>query len=162
MTTPARAPQFSEENLKKLEELKKRYPTTKALVLPVLWLAQEQFGWISGETLRYIAGLLNVPVSHLYGVLTFYTMYNAKPVGKYHLQVCTNVSCMLRGGEALRDRICQTLNIGIGETTPDGRFTVSEVECLGSCGTAPMLQANDRYYENLNPADVDRLLEEMR
>ncbi len=152
-------PKFSEENLKKLEDLKKRYPTTKALVLPVLWLAQEQFGWISGETLKYVSGLLDVPVSHLYGVLTFYTMYNAKPVGKFHLQVCTNVSCMLRGAETLRDRICEKLNIGVGETTPDGRFTVSEVECLGSCGTAPMLQANDRFYENLNPADVDRLLE---
>ncbi len=153
---------FSEENLRKIEQLKKRYPTTRALVLPVLWIAQEQFGWISGETLTYIGGLLDLPVSHLYGVLTFYTMFNAKKVGTYHLQVCTNVSCMLRGSDALRDQLCRKLNIGVGETTPDGRFTISEVECLGSCGTAPMLQANDRYYENLTPGDVDHLLEGLR
>jgi NADH-quinone oxidoreductase E subunit len=153
---------FSDENLTKVEELKQRYPTTKAMTLPVLWLAQQQFGWISGEVLTYVASLLDLPVSHLYGVLTFYTMYNAKPVGKYHLQVCTNVSCMLKGSDRIKDHLLSTLNIGMGETTPDQRFTISEVECLGSCGTAPMLQANDKYWEDLTTEKVDRLLEELR
>ncbi len=153
---------FSEENLRKVEELRKRYPTAKALTLPVLWLAQQQFGWISGEVLNYLSTLLDLPVSHFYGVLTFYTMYNAKPVGTYHLQVCTNVSCMLRGSDAIREHLCRKLNVAVGETTPDRRFTVSEVECLGSCGTAPMLQANDTYWENLTTEKVDRLLEELR
>jgi len=88
---------FTEENLKKVEEIKKRYPTSQAALLPVLWIAQEQFGWISEDVMRYVAELLGLPYSHVYGVVTFYTMYNKKPVGKYHIQVCTNVSCMLRG-----------------------------------------------------------------
>lgn len=149
---------FSDEALKKIEELKKRYPTAKALTLPVLWIAQEQFGWISGEIIQYVAQLLDLPVSHLYGVLTFYTMFNREPMGKYHLQVCTNVSCMLRGSDQIVGRICERLKIKIGETTPDNRFTVTEVECLGSCGTAPMLQANDTFHENLTVDQIDRLL----
>src|SRR5712692_7119965 len=98
---------FSEANLKKVEELKKRYPTTQALTLPVLWIAQEQFGWISADVMKYVAGLLNVPVGHIYGVVTFYTMFNPRPMGKYHLQVCTNVSCQLRGAEKLLDHVCR-------------------------------------------------------
>ncbi|MBI4547181.1 MAG: NADH-quinone oxidoreductase subunit NuoE [Ignavibacteriae bacterium] len=155
------AKMLSEQNLKKLEELKKRYPTTKALLLPVLWMAQEQFGWISLDTMKYVADLLNLPFHHVYGVVTFYTMFNSKPIGKYHIQVCTNVSCMLRGAENIRDHICRRLNVGINETTPDRTFTVTEVECLGSCGTAPMVQVNnDEYYDNLNLEKVNKLLED--
>lgn len=152
---------FTEENLKKIEELKKRYPTTKALTLPVLWMAQEQFGWISTDVMKYVAGLLNLPYHHIYGVVTFYTMFNTKPVGKYHLQICTNVSCQLLGAERLVDHVCKKLNVNVGETTPDQQFTVSEVECLGSCGTAPMMQVNnDEFYENLSLEHVDKLLSE--
>jgi NADH-quinone oxidoreductase E subunit len=153
---------FSDESLKKIEELRKRYPTAKALTLPVLWMAQEQFGWISGETMQYVAGLLDLPVSHVYGVLTFYTMLNPRPVGKFHLQVCTNVSCMLRGSDRIVSRICERLKIKMGETTTDNLFTLTEVECLGSCGTAPMLQANDKFYENLTIEQIDRLIEEWK
>ncbi len=149
---------FSETNLKKLEELKKRYPTKKALTLPVLWMAQEQFGWISPDVMKYVAGLLDVPVSHIYGVVSFYTMFNPKPVGKFHLQVCTNVSCQLRGGEKLLHHVCQKLGVKKGETTDDKLVTVTEVECLGSCGTAPMMQVNDEYYENLSLDKVDQLV----
>lgn len=152
---------FSEANLKKLEEIKKRYPTTKALTLPVLWMAQEQFGWISPEVMKYVAGLLDVPLGHLYGVVTFYTMFNTKPTGKYHLQICTNVSCQLRGAEKLLDHVCDRLGIIVGETAPDKQLTVSEVECLGSCGTAPMMQVNDDYYENLSLDKVDQLLSDL-
>src|ERR1041385_4805795 len=113
---------LSSENLKKLEHLKKQYPTAKSLTLPV---------------------------SHVYGVVTFYTMFNTKPVGRSHIQVCTNVSCMLRDGEKIADHICKRLNIKLGETTPDKNFTVTEVECLGACGGAPMMQVNESYHENL-------------
>ena len=153
---------FSEENLKKLEQLKKQYPTTKSLTLPVLWIAQEQFGWISPETMKYVAELLNLPVSHIYGVVTFYTMFNTKPVGKYHLQICTNISCQLLGAEKLTDHVCNKLNVKLGETTPDKQFTLTEVECLGSCGTAPMMQVNDDYFENLSEEKVDKLLQELK
>ena len=153
---------FSEENLKKLEQLKKQYPTTKSLMLPVLWMAQERFGWISPETMKYVAELLNLPVSHIYGVVTFYTMYNTKPVGKYHLQICTNISCQLLGAEKLTDHVCRKLNVKLGESTADKRFTFTEVECLGSCGTAPMMQVNDDYFENLSEGKVDKLLQELK
>lgn len=153
---------FSEENLKKLDLLRTRYPSSKSLVLPALWMAQEQFGWISPETMKYVAGQLDIPVSHVYGVVTFYTMFNTKPVGKYHLQVCTNVSCQLRGGDQLLDHVCRRLGVGRGETTPDSLFTVTEVECLGSCGTAPAVQINDDYHENLTPEGMDRVLNELR
>lgn len=153
---------FTEETLKKIQELKKRYPTTKATVLPVLWLAQEQFGWISPETMKYVAELLGLPLSHVFGVVTFYTMFNTKPVGKYHLQVCTNVSCQLLGAEKISEHLCKRLSVRLGETTGDKRFTVSEVECLGSCGTAPMMQVNAEYHENLTAEKVDKLLTELR
>jgi len=151
---------LSQQNLTKLEELKTKFPTTKSLTLPVLWMIQEEHGWISPEAMKYVAELLHLPVPHVYGVVTFYTMFNTKPVGKYHLQVCTNISCQLLGGEKISEHVCKKLNIKLGETTPDQRFTVTEVECLGSCGTAPMMQVNDRYYENLTVEKIDALLEE--
>jgi NADH-quinone oxidoreductase subunit E len=153
---------FSEENLKKFEALKKRYPTTKALTLHALWMAQDQFGWISPETMKYVAGLLDVPLNHVYGVVTFYTMFNSRPVGTYHIQVCTNVSCHLRGSDRISDHICKRLGVRMGETTGDGKFTVTEVECLGSCGTAPMMQVNSTFIENLTPERIDRFLEEAK
>jgi NADH dehydrogenase (ubiquinone) flavoprotein 2 len=153
---------FTEENLRRIEEIKKRYPTTMSAVLPVLWIAQEQFGWISEEVMRYVAGLLNVPYNHILGVVSFYTMYNKKPVGKYHIQVCGNISCMLRGSDNLIEHIEKKLGIKVGETTADKMFTLTEVECLGSCGTAPMMQVNDDYYDNLTVEKIDKLLEEFR
>lgn len=108
---------FTEENLRKVEEIKKRYPKQMAAVFPVLWLAQEQFGWISEEVMRYVAELLDVPFNHILGVVTFYTMYNKKPVGKYHIQVCANVSCMLRGSDNLVEHLEMKLGIKVGETT---------------------------------------------
>ena len=152
---------FTEENLKKLEEAKSHYPTSDAAIMPALWLAQEQFGWLSVDVMKYVGGLLNIPIEHVLGVAEFYTMYNKKPVGKYHLQVCTNVSCMLCGGYDVVDYISGKLNIGIGETTPDGKFTLIEAECLGSCGTAPMMQVNNYYEENLTKDKIDSLIEKL-
>lgn len=152
---------LSPENLKTLDRLRTRYPQSKPLVLPALWMVQRQFGWISPESMRYVAGLLELPVSHVYGVVTFYTMFNTKPVGKHHVQVCTNVSCMLRGGDRLLDYACRALGVEKGETTDDGRFTVNEVECLGSCGSAPAVQVNDDYHENLTVEKFDALLNDL-
>ncbi|MCL5268084.1 MAG: NADH-quinone oxidoreductase subunit NuoE [Bacteroidetes bacterium] len=133
-----------------------------AALLPVLWVAQEQFGWISEDVMRYIADLLGVPFNHVLGVVTFYTMYNRKPVGKYHIQVCANVSCMLRGSDNLIEHLENRLGVKVGETTSDKLFTLSEVECLGSCGTAPMMQVNNDYYDNLTSEKIDNLLEEFK
>lgn len=153
---------FSEDHIRQLDLLRARYPKSKPLVLPALWMAQRQFGWISPEVMKYVAGLLDLPVSHVYGVVTFYTMFNTRPVGKYHLQVCTNVSCQLRGGDRLLEHACRRLNVRPGEVTDDERFTVTEVECLGSCGTAPAVQINDDYHENLTVERFDGILNELR
>ncbi len=130
--------------------------------MPVLYLVQNKYGWISLESMKYVADLLNITPEHVLGVVTFYTMYNQKPVGKYHLQVCTNVSCMLRGAYELLNNLLKELNIKKGETTPDGLFTVTEVECLGSCGTAPVIQINDDYFENLNADKVKEIIESLK
>lgn len=150
------------EHIKKVEELRKRFPNSKALTIPVLWMVQEEHGWISDQAVEEIAKLLELPVNHVYGVVSFYTMFNRKPVGKFHIQMCTNVSCQLLGAEKLSEYICRKLNIGVGETTPDKKFTVTEVECLGSCGTAPMMQVNDDYYENLTEEKIDELLRRLQ
>ncbi len=153
---------LTQENLKNIEVLKKQFPDTKSLTIPALHIAQSQYGWISEETMKEVAQVLNLPVNHVIGVATFYTMFNKKPIGKYHIQVCTNVSCQLLGAEKLTKYICKKLNIKVGETTADNRFTLSEVECLGSCGTAPMMQINDTYHENLTIEKIDTLLQELK
>jgi len=153
---------LSQENLQRFERLQKFYPAKKALTLPVLWMIQEQEGWISGEAMNYVAKLLEIPVGDVYGVVTFYTMYNQQPRGKYHLQICTNISCQLRGADNLVEHACKSLNVKLNENTKDGRFTISEVECLGSCGTAPMMQMNNDYVENLTVQHLDKLLKELR
>src|SRR4030095_2281667 len=152
---------FTEENLKKLEVSKSHYPTSAAALMDALWLAQEQFGWLSVDVMKYVGKLLDVPYEQVLGVVEFYTMYNNKPVGKYHLQVCTNISCMLCGGYDIMDYISDKLDIGVGETTPDGKFTLSEAECLGSCGTAPMLQLNNYYEEKLTKEKIDNLIDKL-
>jgi NADH-quinone oxidoreductase E subunit len=149
---------FSEENLIKLEEIKKHYPVPSAALLPALWLAQKQFGWISIDIMKYLGQLLDIPYEQVYGVLRFYTMLNSQPKGRYHLEVCTNISCMLRGGYNILKYISEKLHIESGETTDDGLFTLDEVECLGSCGTAPVMQLNEDYKENLDKDKIDNLL----
>lgn len=152
---------FTDENIKKLDDIKKHYPDSQAAVMPALWIAQEQFGRITGEIMEYLAGILNIPAEKVLGVVKFYTMYNTGQVGKYHLQVCTNVSCMLNGAYDILHYISEKLNIKPGDTTPDGNFTVTEVECLGSCGTAPMMQLNNYYEENLTKEKIDKLVSQI-
>jgi NADH-quinone oxidoreductase E subunit len=152
---------LSEENLKKIEELKRVYPTTQALVLPVLWMIQEDHGYISEESMKYAAQLLDVPIGHVLGVVTFYTMFHSKPTGKNHIEVCTNVSCMLRGSAKIVELLEKRLGIGLGETSKDKKWTLSEVECMGSCGTAPMLAVGEEYHENLTPEKLEKILSDL-
>ncbi|MBI2339270.1 MAG: NADH-quinone oxidoreductase subunit NuoE [Deltaproteobacteria bacterium] len=150
--------EFSAENKKRLEEILSHYPTKQAALLPTLWLAQEQFGHISRETMEYVAGLLDVSPAHVYGVVTFYTMFRQKPGGKYHLQVCRTLSCALVGAESLLEHLKKKIGIAENETTPDGRFSLCTVECLASCGTGPAMMVNEKYYENLDPKKIDEIL----
>jgi len=154
--------EFSEKALKEYEEILRHYPTKESAVKTVLWLAQREFGAITPEVERYLGELMGISLARIHGVATFYTMFNKRPVGKYHLQVCHNLPCSLMGAEHLIEHLKRKLGIETGETTPDGLFTLSEVECLGSCGTAPMMMVNETYCENLTPEKVDRLLEELR
>jgi len=149
---------LSEQNLKKLDELKKYYQTSQALVLPALWMVQEEHGFISEDAMKYVSQLLSVPFGHILGVVTFYTMFHPKAIGKHHIEVCTNVSCMLRGSGRLVEHLEKRLGIKMGETSKDKKWTLSETECMGSCGTAPMVAVGEEYYENLTPEQVDDIL----
>ena len=155
---PARRVEFSAEARKAFDHLLTRYPTKEAALLPTLHLAQEQWGWISPEVVHYVGELLDLSPAQVFGVVSFYNMYNQKPVGKYHLQVCTNLSCMVTRAYDIYDHLCTRLAINPGETTKDGRYTVVEVECLGSCGTAPVVQVNNDYHENMTVEKMDALL----
>jgi NADH-quinone oxidoreductase E subunit len=154
--------QFTEQELQKIENLKSRYLKPDSVILEVLYLLQEKYGYITQEGMKYAAELLGISEEQVLGVVTFYTMFNTKPIGKYHLQVCTNVSCMLKGAYNLLNKLEKELNITKGETTSDGLFTISEVECLGSCGTAPVVQINEDYYENLNEEKLLQIIQELR
>ena len=151
------------EREKKIDELLTRYPSSRSALLPALWVVQEQYGWISLELQRYLAIRLGITPEQVREVVTFYSMYNDRPVGKYHLQVCCTTPCMLMGSDDVIGYLEKTLEIRRGQTTPDGLFTASQVECLGSCGTAPMLQVNrEKYDENLTTEKVDALLDRLR
>ena len=128
-------------------------------MLPVLYLAQDEFGYLSQEAIDYVAKMMEFPPARVYGVVTFYTMLNRKPIGRHHIQVCRTLSCALTGSEKITAVLKSKLGIEVGATTPDGKFTLSEVECLASCGTGPMMQINDDYYENLSEEKVEEILE---
>jgi len=156
------AAEFSPETYKKFEEVLTHYPTKRAAILPTFWLAQNEFGYLSLEVMEYIGGLLDLSPAYVSSVASFYTMFNQKPVGRHMIQVCRNLSCSLLGGQRLQKQIQDKLGLEDGETTQDGRFTFVSVECLGSSGTAPVLMVNDRYYENVTPQQVERLLDELK
>jgi NADH-quinone oxidoreductase E subunit len=154
--------EFSSEALKKFEETVARYPNKEAAMLPVLNLAQKEFGHLGPEAIEYIAKLMGQAPARVLGVVSFYTMYNTKPIGRHHIQVCRTLPCALGGAEKITAFLKQKLGIEAGQTTPDGRFTFSEVECLASCGTAPMMQINDDYYENLTDTKIDQILDGLK
>lgn len=147
---------------KKIDELLKKYPRKDAALLPLLHLFQERDGWISKESMEKAAQILEIPTSRVRGVATFYTMYNKEKVGRYFIQVCTNIACHLLEARKIVEHIEKKLGIKVGETTPDGKFSLITVECLGSCGTAPMMQINNDYYENLTIEKVDSILDGLK
>jgi len=156
------AREFSQETLKQFDEVVSRYPEKKSAILPVLYIAQKEFGHLSQEAIEYVAKLMAIPAAHLYGIVTFYTMFNMKPVGRHHLQVCRTLPCALLGSERITNYLKKKLGINLGETTPDGKFTLSEVECLASCDTAPVMQINDDYCENLSEEKIDKVFENLK
>jgi len=156
---------FSEEQMTEFKRLVARYPEgkQKSALLPVLHLAQDSFGgWLSSETMDYVAELLQITPIEVYEVATFYSMYNLKPVGKYMFEVCQTGPCMLRGSDDIISYIGEKLGIKPGETTADGMFTLKTVECLGACGYAPMMQLGKHYREHLTKEKVDAIIDECR
>ena len=152
---------YGAEFEKRVDRLVARYPEAKAAMLPVLWEVQKEKGWIDPESEAWVAERLGTSAAAVHGVVTFYTMYKQKPMGRHHIQVCTTLSCMLRGSDELMDHLQNKLGIHEGETTEDGKFSLVRVECLGSCGTAPMFQLNDDYHEDLTIEAVDKLLDSL-
>lgn len=156
--------QFSEDRMVKVREIIARYPEgkQKSALIPLLHLAQDVEGWLSAETMDYIASLLQIEPIEVYEVATFYSMYNLKPVGKYLFEVCQTGPCMINGSDDIVAYIKERLGINVGETSSDGLFTLKTVECLGACGYAPMMQLGKHYKEHLTREKVDQIIEDCR
>ena len=150
--------EIHKEALTRVEALKKMYPQSRSAIMPALYIAQEIFGFISDEAVSFVSSALQVPAVQVREVASFYTMYYKKPVGKYHFQVCRTLSCAICGMCKLTETLHHKFGIKPGEVTADGMFSYEEVECLGSCGTAPMIQVNDLYFEKLNPEKLTDLI----
>ena len=146
--------QYDRERDAEFERLIKRYPTRESMILPALWLIQEQEGWISQEAIAYVADRIGTWASAVYEAVTFYTMYQLHPMGRNHLCVCRTLSCWLRGKQEIVDYLKNEIGITPGQISEDGRFSLEEVECLGHCGTAPVVQVNGEFHEDMN---VDKL-----
>jgi NADH-quinone oxidoreductase E subunit len=153
---------FDQQELQEIEALKKRYEEPKAALLPVLWRIQRKMGYIDDVGMDMAARLCEVPKSHVQGVVTFYTMYFDEPMGRFHVQVCTNVSCMLVGGEKLYREMKERLGIGHRERTHDGMFSLEEVECMGACGGAPMIAVNEMFYERVTSDEAEQIISHVR
>jgi len=145
-----------------IEAAAARYPERRSAIMPALMIAQKEHGHLPGPVLEEVAQILGVERVWVYELATFYTLFHTEPIGRFHLQLCDNVSCMLCGSEALLKHLETTLGIRKGETTPDGAFTLSTVECLGACEMAPVMQVGDDYHGNLDTARLDALLESFR
>ncbi|XP_078474565.1 NADH dehydrogenase [ubiquinone] flavoprotein 2, mitochondrial [Lampetra fluviatilis] len=155
---------FTSENYKRIEVIVGNYPAEHkaAAVIPVLDLAQRQHGWLPISAMNKVAEILKIPKMRVYEVATFYTMYNRQPMGKYHIQVCTTTPCMLCNSDSIVEALKKKLGIKLGETTPDKMFTITEVECLGACVNAPMVQINDNYFEDLTAKDMDDIIDDLK
>ncbi|MBA3321421.1 MAG: NAD(P)H-dependent oxidoreductase subunit E [Pyrinomonadaceae bacterium] len=149
---------FSPEVEAEIERHLAKYPVKRSAILPLMFIVQRERGYLDPPGVAYLADRLGVRVTDIWEVATFYTMINTQPVGKYHLQICKTLSCKIMGEPQITERACQQLGIQPGETTPDGLFSVSLVECLGSCGTAPMMQIGFDFHENLTTQQVDELI----
>ena len=153
---------LSPERERELTEILSRYPKKMAACIPALHLCQDQNGWISDEVIEWVSHKLDLPTSHVKGVVTFYTLFNQKPVGKHQLWVCRTLPCALRGAGDVLEHCEKKLGIKVGETTADGKVTLRTAECLASCGTAPMIQVDKDYHENLTLARVDQILDKLQ
>ncbi len=155
---------FTPERLARAQELIGHYPEgkQKSAILPILHLAQEQWGWMPADVMDYVAELLRIQPIEVYEVATFYTMFHVEPVGKHVIEICRTGPCCLLGYEGIRDHICQKLNVEVGGTSADGLFTLKEVECLAACGMGPVMQVREKYHTHLTPERVDAILEEYR
>lgn len=162
MTQKSKKAAFSPQALERIEALFTRYPDKRSALLPVLNLAQTEFGHISEEVMETVAELLDLTPPKVFEVVTFYTLLNTRPVGKNLIQLCRTLSCALAGSEDILRHLESRLGIRAGETTQDGLFTLKTVECLASCGTAPAVQINGAYYESLTREKVDRILDDLK
>ncbi len=151
-------PCFTPKRLAEVDAVVKKYPGKRSALLPVLHMAQEDFGYLSMETQQMVADLLDVRLMVVREVVTFYTMFREKPCGTYLLEVCTNAGCMLNGADELLQHMTETLGIKVGQTTPDGMFTVTEVECAGACAGAPVVQINNKYHEKVDAGYMDAFI----
>jgi NADH-quinone oxidoreductase E subunit len=152
---------LSQQAQDEIREIITRYPVKRSTILPALWIAQREYGYLSEEAMRSVARLLEINPTQVYEVATFYTMYSLKPTGKYVIQVCRTLSCALCGALEIIHHLEKKLGIKEGETTQDGLFSLKTVECIASCGTAPAMQINEHYYENLTVEKVDRILKDL-
>ncbi|MCP9451306.1 MAG: NADH-quinone oxidoreductase subunit NuoE [Nitrospira sp.] len=153
---------LSEKYRDEIAAILARYPVKRSALIPLLYLAQREQGYVTEEAMVEIARILGLTPPQVYETVTFYTLFNLKPVGKFHIQICKSLMCALVGSDTVIEWINAKLGIGPGETTPDGLFTLSLVECLASCGTGPMMQINEDYYERLTEEKVDRILADLR
>jgi NADH-quinone oxidoreductase subunit E len=154
--------EFSEEAKQKYKRILSHYPEKRAALVPVLALAQREFGWISQEVADYVGALMDYPPADVLSVATFYTLLRKKPVGKYHLEICRNVSCWLMGANNCMAETQRLLGVEAEQITPDGKFSWNFTECLASCGTGPAMQVGDRYFEDLTPARLTEIIESLR
>ncbi|KAH8392982.1 hypothetical protein KR200_007761 [Drosophila serrata] len=156
--------EFTAENKKRVEAILSIYPEghKRGAMIPLLDLAQRQYGWLPISAMHKVAEILELPNMRVYEVATFYTMFMRKPTGKYHIQVCTTTPCWLRGSDEILETCKKQLGIGVGDTTKDKKFTISEVECLGACVNAPMVAVNDDYYEDLTAKDMQDILRDLK
>jgi NADH-quinone oxidoreductase subunit E len=153
---------FTPGNVALAEEIIGRYPRPKSALIPLLHLAQEQDGYVAEDAMEHIAELIGVTAAEVLGTCSFYEMFKREPVGEYLVNVCTNISCLLLGGEELLHHLEQRLGVKAGSTTPDGTFTLEDVECIAACTEAPCLQVNYRYFPNVTPESADALLDDLR
>ncbi|MFO0702114.1 MAG: NAD(P)H-dependent oxidoreductase subunit E [Nitrospira sp.] len=151
-----------DKHQKEIDEILSRYPVKRSALIPLLYVAQRDQGYVSESAMQEIAQLLRLTPPQVYETVTFYTMFNLKPVGKFHIQVCKSLMCALIGSDTLIGWIKTKLGIAPGESTTDGLFTLSAVECLAACGTGPMMQINEDYYEQVTENKLDRILTDLR
>ena len=156
--------EFSPEVVAEMESHLTKYPPDRkrSALIPLLFVVQRERGYVDNSGVNFLAKFLDLEVTDIWETATFYSMFNFKPIGKYHIQMCKTLSCRIMGEPEITEHICSKLGIHVGETTPDGRFTVSRVECLGSCGTAPMMQIGFDYHEDLTTEKVDKLLDSLK